>query len=358
VVLKTLLLTFFLSLFSVHAQQRPNINTYHYKRMVELYEAGNLDEALKVLQTNIDLNRTDVSNDIMFLAAAIYHKSGQTKKALSTLNFLIKKRYMKEHRTALSSYSSNGNASDLGEVSKGLILLYLQKGLIYVDILRAQYAAMSERQRTTLARMIRMAVDIALEVGYKEDFADALLATLQQIEKDYKDSLISNNWFAGLHYITWRDEITLTTAAGQELKIRTTNSGLMAIVGKRWANAFQEWSLSGGYAVADATVGNDDPNINYFQSGVASSLLTASGDWHWRPNSDSIAIGLEGILAFRAGDYEDPTNSNGISDKTLITLGVLGSVKWRIEPFEFQTKFGKVLGMPSSFVSFGALYHF
>lgn len=354
-VLRILLL--FLLSFSVFAQKRPDINTFHYKRMVELYEAGNLDEALKILQTNIDLNRSDVSNDIMFLAAAIYHKSGQTKKALSTLNFLIKKRYMNEHRTALRSYAANGNASDLSEVPKGLILLYLQKGLIYVDILRSQYAIMSERQRSTLAKMIRMAVDIALEVGYKEDFADALLATLQQIEKDYKDALVSNNWFTGLHYITWRDEITLTTIGGQELKIRTTNSGLMAIVGKRWANAFEEWSLSGGYAVADATVGNDDPTINYFQSGVASSLLSASGDWHWRPNSDSIAIGAEGILVFRSGDYEDPTNSNGISDKTLITLGVLGSIKWRIEPVEFQTKFGKVLGMPSSFVSFGVIYH-
>ena len=326
--------------------------------MVEFYEAGQLDKALDILKTNMNLNRSDVSNDIMFLAAAIYHKSGNTSKALSTLNFLIKKKYINEHRKALSTYARTNTASDLTDTSKGLILLYLQKGLIYVDILKVSYASMAERQRTNLARMIRMAVDIALEVGYKEDFADALLATLQQVEKDYKDNLINENWFVGLGYITWRDEITLKTQTNQELKIRTTNSGLMVSGGKRWANAFQEWSVSGGYALADATVGNDDPNINYFQSGVSSSLLTASGDWHWRPNADSIAMGIEGILALRSGDYEEPANSNGIEDKTKITLGALLSVKWRIEPVEFQTKFGKLLGMPSSFVSFGLLYHF
>lgn len=343
--------------FQVFAQ-KPNINKYHYARMVELYEAGKLDEALQILKTNIDLNRSDVSNDIMFLAAAIYHKSGQSSKALKTLNFLIKKRYMKEHRRAMSSYARNGNASDLSDVQKGLILLYLQKGLIYVDILKLQYARLTEGQRLKLSRMVRMASDIALEVGFKEDFADALLETLLQIEKDFKDAKVNNNWFTGLHYITWRDEVTLKTLGGQDLKIRTTNSGLMVIVGKRWANAFEEWSISGGYAVADATVGNDDPNINYFQSGVATSLLSASGDWHWRPSSGSIALGLEGMVAYRAGDYEDPVNSNGIEDKTKITLGVLGSVKWRIDSFEFQTKFGKLLGMPSSLVSFGLLYHF
>ncbi len=326
--------------------------------MVEFYEAGQLDKALEILKKNINLNRSDVSNDIMFLAAAIYHKSGNTSKALSTLNFLIKKKYIKEHKNALSTYSKTANASDLGETPKGLILLYLQKGLIYVDILKLSYTAMSERQRSNLTRMIRMAVDIALEVGYKEDFADALLATLTQVENDYKDNLVNENWFLGLSYITWRDEITLKTQSNQELKIRTTNSGLMVSGGKRWSNAFQEWSVSAGYALADATVGNDDPNINYFQSGVSSSLFSASGDWHWRPNADAIAMGVEGILALRSGDYEEPANSNGIDDKTKITLGALLSVKWRVDPLEFQTKIGKLLGMPSSFVSFGLLYNF
>lgn len=351
-----ILILLFIPLVAI-AQNR-DINKVHYRRMIELYEQGKMDEALNILKTNIDLNRSDVSNDIMFLAAAIYHKSGNTSKALSTLNFLIKKRYMNEHRTAMRSYSSQGNASDLGDLPKGLILLYLQKGLIYVDILKVQYANMNQRQRQTLSKMVQMAADTALEVGFKEDFADALLATLRQIEKDFTDAQINNNWFTGIHYVTWRDEITLISAGGQEVPIRTTNSGLMFILGKRWANAFYEWSYSGGYALADATVGNDDPNVNYFQSGVASSLLAASADWHWRPSAGQIAIGAEGMIAYRTGDYEDPPGSGGIDDKSKITLGALASFKWRIEPIEFQTKFGKLLGMPSSFVSFGLLYHF
>lgn len=355
VVLKILFLLLFS--FSIAAEQKADINQYHYRQMVEYYEQGQLDKALEVLKTNMDLNRSDVSNDIMFLAAAIYHKSGNSGKALSTLNFLIKKRYLTEHKKNLSTYAKDNSATNLTNTSKGLILLYLQKGLIYVDILKDRYTTFNERQRLNLTRMIRMAVDISLEVGYKEDFADALLATLQQIEQDYKDNLVKENWFIGVGYLTWRDEITLKNQAGTELEIRTTNSGLMLIGGKRWANAFQEWSLSGGYALADATVGNDDPNL-YFQSGVSTSLLTGSADWHWRPNSDSIAFGIEGLVAFRTGDYEAPPGQNEIEGKSKVTLGALLSAKWRIEPIEFQTKMGKLLGMPSSFVSLGILYHF
>jgi len=354
VVLKIFILLLFS--FPIFAQQRADINRIHYKQMVEYYETGQLDKALEILKTNMNLNRSDVSNDIMFLAAAIYHKSGNSGKALSTLNFLIKKKYLSEHKRTLSTYAKDSSATNLTDVSKGLILLYLQKGLIYVDILKTRYESLGERQRTNLTRMIRMAVEVALEVGYKEDFADALLATLVQIEQDYKDNLVKENWFIGFGYLTWRDEITLKNAAGTELQIRTTNSGLMVNGGKRWANAFHEWSLSGGYALADATVGNDDPNL-YFQSGVSTSILTTSADWHWRPNSDSIAFGFEGMLAFRTGDYEAPPNSE-IEGKSKITLGALLSAKWRIDPVEFQTKIGKLLGMPSSFVSLGLLYHF
>lgn len=351
-----LLLLFIISL-SLHAREK-DLNQVHYKRIVELYEKGNIDEALNILKTNIDLNRSEVSSDIMFLAAAIYHKKGDTKKALSTLNFLIKKKYMNEHRKAYASFSATGNASELSELPKGLILIYLQKSLIYIDILKVQYAKMTVSQRQHLSQMIRMSAETALEVGFKEDFADALLLTLREIEKDFTDHQVLTNWFTGLHYVTWRDEITLKTLAGDEVKIRTTNSGLMAILGKRWANAFNEWSISGGYALSDATVGNDDPNVNYFQSGVGVNLLAASGDWHWRPSAGSIALGVEGILVFRVGDYEEPANSNGIDDKSKITLGTLASFKWRLDPVEFQTKFGKLLGMPSSFVSFGLNYHF
>lgn len=353
-VLKVLLLLF---TFNVYAE-RPDINQVHYKRMVELYEKGQLDEALLLLKTNFDLNRSDISNDIMFLAAAIYHKSGQTKKALETLNFLIKKRYFNEHRRALKTYAARSSTDGLDDLPKGLILLYLQKGLIYIDILKLQYAKMSLSQRIAMTKMVRLSVDTALDVGFKEDFADALLATLQQIEKDFNDAQINNNWYAGFHYVTWRDEITLKTLSGQEMPIRSTNSGLMLTIGKRYYNAFYDWGISGGYAVADATVGNDNPTVNYFQSGVASSLLSAGIDWHWRPANSSISLGGEGLIIYRTGDYEEPTNSAGIEDKSIFTLGALASIKWRIDPVEFQTKIGKILGMPSSFVSLGMLYHF
>jgi len=217
---------------------------------------------------------------------------------------------------------------------------------------------MVEKEKASFKLLIKFGSEVALEVGEEEDMADSLLAEIKDLERKEQNKKILKNWFVGFHFITWKDEILLQTLSGKEVAIRTTNAGIGTQFGRRWSNAYKEYAIAIGYALADATVGDDDKNVNYFQKGVAVSLLTLGSSYHWKPDSGNVAIGPEGILVLRTGNFEEPPQSHGIDNKSIMTVGVLASLKWQISFLDLQMRIGKVINMPSSMISLGGIYHF
>jgi|GEM_PF-5007766 len=287
-------------------------------------------------------------------------KNGKYAEAMKPINYFIKKKFLKEHHNAVLKFKKDG-ASQLGDMNVDLLKLYLQKASVYLDILENDLGKQSEKERNTMILMIHLASGAAIEKGMEEDFADELEDRLGKILKEQEAIKVKGSWFLGTSYITWRDEVTLITGSGAEVAIRSTNSGALVCMGRKWTNAYHEWEGLVGFAQATATVGNDNPSVQYFQSGVPVQLLVLAGSYHHRPYSGGVGIGFEGGFVARRGDYEVPASATGIDSDTIVTLSTLVSLRWRYgesSKYELQAKMGKMWAMPSSTILVGFAYNF
>lgn len=359
-VLRALILILLLCSISFAAPAKgKKAHTSVYKRAYSLYEQGHYDRALDEIDRVLNSRQSrNVPDNFLFLAAAIYQKTGQYERALRFIDSIIQRQFQRQNQIVQRNFNPSAISGLDEEVPNGLVLLYLLKSTIFNAQLLHHLEEFTEEQREHYFNFIKTSAELAFTTAYKEDYADKLLASVNKIEKEYRDSVFTKNYYVGLHYFTWRDEITLKSASGSEFKVRTTNSGLGTVVGKRWANAKREYTLFGALALADATVGNDNPVVNYFQSGVSTKLVQVGGGAYYRPNAGGVAIGAELACLYRTGDYEDPPGAATIEDTSLLSVGAFVGLKWKISEIEFQLRMGKVLGMPSSAANFGLGYHF
>ncbi len=330
-----------------------------YKRAYSLYEQGEYERALNELDSVLNSNQTRrVPDNFLFLAAAIYQKNGQYERALRFIDSIVERQFQRQDMILQRNFTPSGVSALDDEIPQGLVLLYLLKSTIFNAQLTHQLDQFTHEQLERYFNFIKTSAELSFASAYKEDYADKLLTSVNKIEKEYRDSLFAENYYVGLHYFTWRDEVTLKSASGAEFKVRSTNSGLGALVGKRWANARREYTIFGALALADATVGNDNPNVNYFQSGVSTKLAQFGAGAYYRPQASGVALGADLAAIYRLGDYEDPPGAATLEDTSLLSAGVFAVLKWKISVVEFQLRMGKVLGMPSSVTNFGLAYHF
>ncbi len=330
-----------------------------YKRAYTLYEQGQYESALHEIDSVLN-SRTNskVPDNYLFLAATIYQKTGQYERALRFVDSIIERQFEADNQTVLRNFTPSSIASIDSEIPQGLVLLYLLKSTVYNGILLHRTQELTGEQKEYYFNFIKTSAELAYTAAYKEDYADKLIASVTQLEKEYRDNLFVENYFLGLHYFTWRDEITLKSASGQEFKVRATNSGLGVLGGKRWASARREYTLFGALSAADSTVGNDDPTVNYFQSGVSTKMAQLGAGAFYRPMAGGVSIGSEIAGVYRIGDYEEPPGAATIEETSLLTVGVFVALKWKISMLEFELRMGKILGMPSSATNFGLAYHF
>lgn len=336
--------------------KRTSGNTY--KRALGLYQQGQYERALNELDRVLNSTNAGIPENYLTLAASIYQKTGQYERGIRFVDSMTDRHFESANQVVLRNFSPSAISSIDQELPRGLVLLYLLKSTMYNAKLLHPTEELTDEQRERYFQFIKVSAEMAFTAAYKEDYADKLLASVNKLEKEFRDSVVKENYYFGVHYFTWRDEVTLKSAAGAEYKVRSTNSGLGVLLGKRWANANREYTLFGALALADSTVGNDNPTVNYFQSGVSTKMAQVGAGAFYRPNAGSVAVGGELAGVYRIGDYEDPPGGATIDDKSLLSVGAFVALKWTISVVEFQLRMGKVLGMPSSAIDFGLAYHF
>ena len=331
------------------------------RQIISAYKSKNYSKVIELVQKEYDIFASKTPYRIQFLTALAYMKTGSQKLSLKTLNAIIKTKFRRVHLANLKSYQENEGADELEDLPKKLLAVYITKATVQYRLFVKNFEELNEKERDDLFDKIIMYTEICMSSEYKEDAAEEFQEDAKAKYNELKAMIYQSSWFTGLHYVSWRDELTLTSPEGIAYPIRTTNSGLMAILGYKWGNLKHEWNIQGGYARATATVGTDTSTPSYLQSSVPVSLLGGFAEYLYRPITGGIGFGISLPVLLRAGDYTTPTTSTGtwkLDSDTIITYGYLFNSKWTVGNWDLQVRFGKVSKMPSSFWTIGVNYHF
>lgn len=263
------------------------------------------------------------------------------------------------HQEVINSYKENGNADDLPDhIPKKLLKFYYRKLISQAKKYRKN-PSYSEAAASLdfIKQSISMYSEILIEVEYKEEKVEKLLALIEQLEQSKKDSLYYGNFFVGLGYVTWKDIVTLVSSTGERSEIKSTMEGFNFCTGLKRENAYLLYKLGLCYASGQAAVGNKTQTFSYFQESVPITMYSMVPSVLWKPYKGDTAIGLSIPVAYRTGDFTAPTNFT-LENTELLTYGYLVNFIWFWGSISVELQVGKLQKFSSSYWSLSTIYSF
>jgi hypothetical protein len=351
--LRHILFSFFLLLFAGSSQARKATieEKETFKRAKTAYKKGLYDKSLNLLKRRYNFRRTSTPSGALELAALASEKLGYHKDALVIYAVLVKKKYPGVNRNVINAYKENGNAEDIpAELDEKLSYYYYKK---------AYNAKMlyDENNNNLFYRAALMYAEICMEGDHYEDEAEELFEAAGERNNEYKRLVYKKSKNLLVSYMTWQDELTLTSSNGSTQEIKSTAEGTCFGGGFEYANAYVNYKIDGCFAFASATVGEDSANIDYFQSNVAERALFLFPGVKWMPGAGGVSIGFSAPLVYRSGDFTEPDGFT-LDGKSKMGIGLMLESGWRKESFGVDLKLGKVSGFSSTTMSFGMNYKF
>ncbi|WP_034722032.1 hypothetical protein [Bacteriovorax sp. DB6_IX] len=322
---------------------------YKFRDALRSYKKGNYQRSIQILERMHGTKTKFYPNKSLMLLAKNYENLDEHVKALKMYFFILKKNYRKQDAQVRKVLKSGSDIDEIDELPKGMLKVYYA--------LFQSYVAIYEKHGYEKYR------DMAIKYGellneqeYKEDRVEKLLAGMAQVKKLKEDSQQRTQYYIGLAYSTWQDQLTLKAPSGTESTIKSSAEGTTLFGIMTMGNLFNEYRFEASITRANATVGEDDTDFEYFQTNVAEIMMTLSAGYMWK-TSQSVAIGVSAPIVYRTGDFTQPETFQ--LDKTdMLTIGLLGNLSWNISTFLVDVKFGKLLGFHSSFAQVGVAYKF
>lgn len=283
------------------------------------------------------------------LLAKNYERTDEHMKALKLYFFILKKKYRRKDAMVRKHLKANQEVDEIDELPKGMLKIYYALVHSYVTI----YEKHNYEKYRDFAQKYG---ELLIEQEYKEDEVEKLLARITQLKNKLENSKERHEYYLGLAYSTWQDQLTLIAPNGSESTIKSSAEGTTVFGIMTIGNLYSEYRFEFGITKASATVGEDNTNFEYFQTNVSEMMLMASVGKMWK-TSKSVAIGVSAPVVYRTGDFTQPANFQ-LDDGDILTVGLLGNLSWNISEFLLDVKFGKLLGFHSSFAQVGLAYRF
>lgn len=202
-----------------------------------------------------------------------------------------------------------------------------------------------------------MYAEICMEGDHYEDEAEELFEAAGERNSEYERLVFKRSKNILISYMTWQDELELVSSNGSIQEIKSTAEGTCFGGGFEYANSYVNYKLDACIAFANATVGEDSSEIDYFQSNVTERALFLFPGVKWMPSAGGVSIGISTPFVYRVGDFTEPDGFT-IEGKSKLGIGLMLESGWRRESFGVDLKLGKISGFSSTTMSFGINYKF
>jgi hypothetical protein len=322
---------------------------YKFRDALVSYKRGQYERSIKILKRIHGKRTKYYPNRSLMLLAKNYEKTDEHMKALKLYFFILKKRYKRKDAMVRRHLKANKEVDEIDELPKGMLKIYYALVHSYVAIYEKHFY---EKYKDFAQKY----GELLIEQEYKEDEVEALLAGMNKLKQKIDNSKERTQYYLGLAYSTWQDQLTLIAPNGSESTIKSSAEGTTLFGVMTIGNLFNEYRFEASVTQASATVGEDNTNFEYFQTNVSEVMLTASAGYMWK-SSKSVAIGVSAPIVYRTGDFTQPASFQ-LDKGDILTIGILGNLSWDISKFMLDVKFGKLLGFHSSFAQVGLAYRF
>ena len=315
------------------------------------FKKGLYDTSLTYLKDRYSFRSLNTPTGALELGALANEKLGYNKEALFIYSLLIKKKYERTNRDVIRAYRSDGNADNIpDDIDEKLSFYYYRKA-------HNAKVLFDESNNDFYFKAATMYAAVCMEGDHYEDEAEELFEAASERSNEYKRLTFKKSYNALISYMTWQNELTLTSNSGTSQEIKSTTEGTCLGGGIEYANAYVVYRIDGCLAFASATVGEDSADIDYFQSKVSERALFVFPGVRWKPAAGSVSIGLSTPLVYRVGDFTEPDGFT-VDGKTKIGVGLMIETGWQRQNFGVDLKLGKISGFSSTTMSFGANYKF
>lgn len=330
-----------------------------FSKAKRAFKNKQFETVISILRKRYNFKDPSTPFGALILAAYSYEKMGKLKNAQHTYTFLIKRRFKKINKKIIKTYRSSGT-DDLPEAPNKLYGYYYKRGDLLSRIYVRDLKKMSQKRRQLYKETAKAYSEIVDDSDYEikgNGDAEEIVARMDFADKTLKMEKFNWGYFASLHYITWRDKLTITTPSGASADIQSTAEGLCIGGGLKYENAWWQMNLNGCYASAFVTVGNDSQTVNYFQKNVPATAYFAGFGALWKPLAMDAAIGLNIPLIYRTGGYTEPPGYQ-LDNTSILSYGWLLEAQWDWKKYTYSLKFGKMNKFSSSTILIGGLYNF
>ena len=359
-VLKSCLIALFLlSSFSLQAQRRVGkLEQRIFKQAKQAFAQGNYANSLRLIKKRYNLRDPNTPSGALSLAGFNFVKLGHYKNANRIFSFLIKNRHRVANKKIVDAYkASGGDTDDLPEGPEKLYLYYHFRAEALSQIYIKDFEKLSEKRRALYRSTALMYANICLDSDYDDDSVEDVITRLENFEKEQKNQVYDDAFFASMAWVSWRDKLDLLLGDGTKAVINSTGEGYCIGGGYKYFNAYWEWNLNACYASTTMTAGGQDTQINYFQDGITVNALFVGPGMLYKPKASEVSLGLSLPLVYRKGDYTQPEGFI-LEDTTILTYGYQLEAHWYYGKFGLFSKFGKISRLSSSIWSLGIDYQF
>lgn len=361
-ILKNVLLLVIMVLFTLFLSQKVSAASDDQKVFAaakKAFASEQYEQTISILRRRYDFRDANTPYGALTLAAYAYEKMDKLKNAQHIYTFLIKRRYKSMNNEIIAEYKRNGT-DDLPEAPEKLLSYYYKRGDLLSKIYVRDGRYMSTKRKKLYKNTATSYAEIVGDSDYEpEDDGDAddIITRMENADKNWQMETFKWGWFASVHYLTWRDKLTITTPSNVTIDIRSTAEGWCLGGGLKYENDWWQWNVNGCYAAMAATVGNDSQVVNYFQKDVGASAFFAGAGGFWKPMAMDATIGINIPLMYRTGDYTEPAGYI-LENTDTFSFGYLIEAQWHWNKWSYSMKFGKINKFSSSMLFAGVLYNF
>lgn len=335
----------------------PNSDSRIFNSAKSKYKNKQYQESIRILKKRYpSINFSKTPSGIILLMGWNYEELKQYNQAQNLYAQVIRSRFQKQNRTLMSAFKKeNGNYPDENSISQLLKDLYFYRYRSLVGYFKTEGSKFSEKRKENLEQAISIYKKLLEEYEIHEDEVEEIWEDFMLSKKTINDAIFNNSFYFLSSYVSWKDTIDLINQ-GQKYEIQTTAQGWCFGGGYKIENATWSFGSDACYGTLRASVGTDANPILYFQKNVPVLMLMASPFTKWKPHSKNSAIGLSMPFLYKSGKYTEPDQYK-VDNKSKTTLGLMASLEWTYDKWEFFTKFGKVQSFRSSLWQAGITYN-